>query len=364
MRLVASGDAVFLRRYQPLFRALEPDTGPIAHAAGGNLAEWLPLRVYNALTRGTKLHDRLVDPDPNPAAFAIRSRMAARKLARVSPRPDLVLHVFCSFAPVWQRAQLPYVLYLDYTMAQASREYPPWAAFRSARAKERWETYESEAYARARHVFTMSDVTRDAVVADYGIAADKVSVVGSGGGNFDRIYQGEKAFGSQRILFDGSDLYRKGADVLFAAAALARRRRPQLAVNVVGNALPVDGDGVVSLGPVHDRDRLRDLFLSADLVVAPTRCDPFPAFIIEAMNYGVPCIVSRASGLSQVIERERAGLVVEEHDPEAVAGAIEILLSSPDAMRQASTNGRRVVAERLNWQAVASAMLPILQSHC
>jgi glycosyltransferase involved in cell wall biosynthesis len=360
MRLVASGDAVFLRRFEPLFRALEPDTGPIARAAGGNLAEWLPLRVYNALTRGTTFHDRLLDPDPNPAAFAIRSRMAARKLARVSPPPDLVFHVFCTFAPVWGRLQLPYVLYLDYTMAQASREHPPWAAFRSARAQERWHACESDAYSRARHVFTMSDVTRAAVIADYGVSAEKVSVVGSGGGNFDRTYQGEKAFGSERILFDGSDLYRKGGDVLFAAVALARRLRPRLAVTVVGNAAPVRGDGVVSLAPVLERDRLRDLFLSAEHVVAPTRCDPFPGFVIEAMNYGLPCIVTRASGLSHVIEREAAGLVVVTHDPEALAHAIERLLGSREAMLRSSANGRRVVAEHLNWQAVASAMLPVL----
>jgi glycogen synthase len=54
---------------------------------------------------------------------------------------------------------------------------------------------------------------------------------------------------------------------------------------------------------------MRELFLSSDLVLAPSRCDPFPTFLIEAMNFGLPCVASDVDGLPEIVEHEVTGLV-------------------------------------------------------
>ena len=361
MRLAVSGDAFFLKRHAPLFTALQAHVDSVAIVAGGVLPEWLPLRIYNRLTRGTSWHDRLLRPDPNPVAFGIRSRQMERALARLQPVPDLVLHVFCSFAPQLRNTRLPFVQYLDYTMAQARREWPEWASFHSEGSYRRWIDLERRTYGRARHLFVMSERVKDALAADYGIAERQVTVVGSGG-HFDRVYDAAKSFGTNRVLFDGSAFIRKGGDILVAAIADVRRTLPSATLVMVGGTLDRPIDGVINPGHVSDPAALRELFLSADLVASAARCDPFPGFIIEALNYGVPCVVSQPNGLSSAIRKARAGRVVDALDAHAFAEAILSLLSRPDTLPDLSSNARRVVAEQLNWKRVAEAMAPTLQS--
>jgi glycogen(starch) synthase len=357
MRVVATGDPVFLRRYAPLLRALEVHVSSIEPIGSGNLAEWLPLRIFNRLTRGTRFHDRLLAPDPNPRAFVIRSKQTNRKLRGLDPPANVVLHIFCSSAPRLTEAGAPFLLYLDFTMAQARRSYPPWAAFSSQRAYTRWIRLESNTYRMARHIFVMGAAVKSSLVSDYSIPPEGVTVVGSGG-NFDGVYTGPKRFGSRRILFDGSQFERKGGDILLEAFEAVRHVVPDATLIVVGTILNKPIDGVVNPGPIRDRDTLRELFLSADLVLAPTRCDPFPGFVIEAMNYGVPCIVSRVNGLSELIEQKRAGAVVGNDDPAEYARVICHLLTSQTMLEDMSENGRTIVRTQLNWSRVASEMAP------
>ena len=360
MTIAVSGDGYFLKRYTPLFDALRAQAGPVQVVPGGNLAEWLPMRVYNRLTRGTRLHGRLLAPDPNPKAFAIRSRRAEQQLARLQPAPDAVLHIFCSFAPVWSRPlACPYLFYVDYTMAQAIREYPEWARFQSAAAQEGWLRLERATYARASHIFTMTDAGAMALHADYGVPGDRLTVVGNGG-HIASLYDGPKTFGTHRLLFDGSDMHRKGGDVLLAALAQVRRTLPSATLTVVGNTEPITQDGVVSLGPGHDGAAMRALFLATDLVVTPARCDPFPGFVVEAMNYGVPVVTSRVSGSSSAVTRYQSGVVVDELTGDAFGTVIHDLLLDQTRLEQMSAQGRLAVRERYNWTAIAAAMAGVL----
>lgn len=360
MRIAVSGDGYFLTRYTPLLQALGAYADSVEAVPGGNLSEWLPMRVYNRLTRGTSLHGRLLAPDPNPTAFAIRSRRAERRLASLQPTPDLVLHIFCSFAPVWSRPlACPYAFYVDYTMAQAIREYPEWARLRTPAAQEAWLRFERATYARASHIFTMTEAGAAALNADYGVHGDRLTVVGNGG-HIATLYDGPKTFGTHHLLFDGSDMHRKGGDILLAALAQVRQTLPSATLTVVGNTDPIVQDGVRSLGPGHSTAKMRELFLASDLVVTPARCDPFPGLVVEAMNYGVPIVTSRVSGSSGAVTRHQCGVVVDELSGDAFAPAIHDLLLDQPRLEQMSANGRRAVRERFNWTAIAATMASAL----
>ncbi len=362
MRMAVSGDGYFVKRYEPLLRALALHADAVDAVPGGNLAEWLPMRVYNRLTRGTALHGKLLSPDPNPLAFAIRSRQAQRALAGLVPKPDVVLQIFGTFSPAWKSEPVsPYALYLDFTMAQAIREYPPWAGFASRNAQIRWLRQERVSYDRASHIFTMTEAAKGALTADYSVPSSKISVVGNGG-NVAAVFDGPKRFGTHKLLFDGSDLHRKGGDVLLAALAEVRTVLPSATLTIVGNTVGVRQDGVASLGPVHDPAAMRRLFLSADLVVTPARCDPFPGFVVEAMNFGVPVVASQCSGASDALARHEAGLVVAELTGTAFAQTILALLTDSTRLEQMSASGRRAVRERFNWHAIAAVMGPVLRS--
>lgn len=359
MRLAVSGDRVFLDRYRPMLQALA-EHAHVDTVYTGNLSEWLPVRIYNRLTRGTRLHDRLVHRDPHPSNFATRSRLAEQQIAKLTPRPDVLMHVFSSYAPQWKTDGPPYTLYLDYTMAQAKREYPLWADFHPPSGYARWARYERTMYERARHIFSMTPATKAFLESDFRIAPERITVVGSGG-SYPADHPGTKTFGTHRLFFDGSDWYRKGGDTLASAFNLVRRTIPSATLVVVGGPAEASGAGIENPGLIRDRGEMTRLFLSSDLVVAPARCDPMPGFVIEAMHYGVPCVVSAENGMASMVRESGSGVVVEDRSPDAYAAAIEALLRSPGRLQEMSANGRRMTAERLNWTFVAGAMLPGLK---
>jgi glycosyltransferase involved in cell wall biosynthesis len=246
-------------------------------------------------------------------------------------------------------------MYLDFTMAMAKREWLPWAHFNPTSEYDRWIDVERKAYQRASLIFTMGDRTRQSVIYDYGVEPHKVIVVWSAA-DFVAPYDGPKAFGSGIVLFQGSEFERKGGDVLLDAFKIIQTLVPAAQLYIVGTERAIVQPGVRVLGYVAPRERMADMFVKADLVIAPARCDPFTAFVIEAMNYGVPCIVSRESGVSEIIESGVNGLVVASDDAGEIAAQAVRLLTSPQSLDTMSCHARDTVKRRLNWDAVAAAM--------
>ena len=103
------------------------------------------------------------------------------------------------------------------------------------------------------------------------------------------------------------------------------------------------------------------LFLRADLVVAPARCDPYPGFLIEAQNYGVPCITSDVDGMPDIIEHGRSGLVLKDYSPKRLAEAIISLLRDEQALRAMSQWARVRVREHFRWDTIAATIARTLK---
>jgi colanic acid/amylovoran biosynthesis glycosyltransferase len=55
--------------------------------------------------------------------------------------------------------------------------------------------------------------------------------------------------------------------------------------------------------------------------------DGLPTSVLEAMASGLPVVTTAVNGLEEAVVHERTGLVVPEHDPAALASALERVLS-------------------------------------
>jgi glycosyltransferase involved in cell wall biosynthesis len=206
----------------------------------------------------------------------------------------------------------------------------------------------------------MGSNCKNSLVNDYKISEGKIHVVGSGA-DFRHPYAGRKTFGTKQILFQGSEFERKGGDLLLEAFKLTRMAIPNATLVVIGTDRIITHPGVTSLGYVSVREQVQKLFLSSDLVIAPARCDPFAAFVIEAMNYGVPAIVTKCSGISEVIDNGENGVVIGTLNPSDIAAEAIRLLSSPAELDRISNGGKRLVRERLNWDSIAARVSPFIQ---
>ena len=166
------------------------------------------------------------------------------------------------------------------------------------------------------------------------------------------------------LLFVGHSFERKGlADAL---AALARSPTDAHLV-VVGDgdadvyrreaeALGV-GRRVHFTGPV---DIPEDYYAAADLLVLPTRSDPWGIPVIEAMAAGVPVVTTAAAGSASTAVRAGAAVIVPARSPERLADAIGELLRDPDRRREMGQRGK-AEAMRFDVSSVLDATLRVYE---
>jgi UDP-glucose:(heptosyl)LPS alpha-1,3-glucosyltransferase len=131
------------------------------------------------------------------------------------------------------------------------------------------------------------------------------------------------------LLFAGSGFERKGLDVALAALRALGDRAVRLLVIGRGDAARYRAlarelgiaEQVVWLGVRPDIERW---YAAADVLVLPTRYEPFGNVHLEALASGLPVVTSRAAGGAEVIDA-RCGAAVDPRSPNDVAAAVAAL---------------------------------------
>ena len=134
----------------------------------------------------------------------------------------------------------------------------------------------------------------------------------------------------------------KGYEDLVMAAAMVRQAIPNVVFIGVGDCseanLPYK-QRIVDLIKQYDlensfklvgfRDDIPDVFAALDLVVQPSRYEPFGRVVIEAMAAGKPVVGTLVGGIPEIIEDGMTGLLVPPSSPDALAKAIIKILKDP-----------------------------------
>jgi len=293
---------------------------------------------------------------------AIRSRRARAGLAGTAGSADVVFQTHALFDTSDDRT----VMYLDCTHRQSMQQWPAWNPLRG-RALDRWLRRELHQYQAAAHLFAFAEETARSLVEEYGVARERVSVVGAGL-NFDHLPRlpevAAARSGPPTVLFVGNDFERKGGHALLAAFAELRRRVPEARLRIVGTPYAVPAqDGVERLGRVHGRDHMSQLYAEADVFCLPSYFDPFPGALLEAMAHGLPCVVTRTCGVPEMVVDGVTALTVgrDEQMVDELATALERLLVDQDAAARMGLRGRRRVEERFLWSHVVDRMAPVIE---
>jgi glycosyltransferase involved in cell wall biosynthesis len=78
--------------------------------------------------------------------------------------------------------------------------------------------------------------------------------------------------------------------------------------------------------------------------------------LLEAMASGLPCVVTGAGGVGDVIAPERNGLVVPADDLSGLIAAVNRVLSDPTLAAELGRHARETVVERYSLTSVAAAL--------
>jgi colanic acid/amylovoran biosynthesis glycosyltransferase len=84
--------------------------------------------------------------------------------------------------------------------------------------------------------------------------------------------------------------------------------------------------------------------------------DGLPTSVLEAMALGVPVVTTTVNGLSEAVIHERTGLLVPQHAPQALADAIERLLSDTELAARLAAEARRHVERRFSLERSAGRL--------
>ena len=97
--------------------------------------------------------------------------------------------------------------------------------------------------------------------------------------------------------------------------------------------------------------RNADLFALASRVARDGDRDGLPNVLLEAQSQGLPCVATRVSAIPELVRDGHTGLLVEENDPDALARALEALISSPARRRALGAAGQARVMQTFGLDA-------------
>lgn len=165
------------------------------------------------------------------------------------------------------------------------------------------------------------------------------------------------------FLFVGSGFARKGLDT--AIDALAKASFAGFRLLVVGRdreaarfARRAERAGLADrVRFVGAADDVRSMYAAADCLILPTRYDPFPNTVLEALAMGLPAIVSRRCGAAEIIQPGVNGWICE---PEDAAGLARLMHEADKALRDERMSGAaRQSAERFGIGDMAKQLVAL-----
>ncbi len=108
-------------------------------------------------------------------------------------------------------------------------------------------------------------------------------------------------------------------------------------------------------------DSLAESLAACDAYIHPSHIENSPNSVCEAMLTGTPVIATASGGTPTIVKDGEEGLLVQDGDPYAMAGAVLQLLRSPELKKRLSENARRRALERHNPETIRDRLITIYQ---
>lgn len=176
--------------------------------------------------------------------------------------------------------------------------------------------------------------------------------------------------GTPALLCVGRIDYIKGVDILVKAIALVKARLPAICLHIVGDGTKLlEIKALISqlrleknvlLHGFISRERKNSLYSASNVVVIPSRNEPFGIVVLEAMRAGKPLIVSDRGALPELVKNNYNGLVTKLR-PDSLAKAILNLTTNKELMDTISENNKNSVTA-YDWKTIANDYLKLYRT--
>ncbi len=351
----------------------------LAHEAAGLNVEIFSLRpctdthFQDRICRVKAPWKQLDQTVPKPVYFLDMLRIKAKTFPAVweaSQDPFVDAVSLCQAIELATRVQQNGITHLHAHFATSSATVAMWAA------KFAGITYSVTAHAKdifheqvnadelqqkldaADAVITVSHFNYSYLSETYGVASKLHCVYN--GMDLDELPFTNNVQSTRRLLGVGRFVKKKGFDDLIRACGLLRDRGIDFECDIVGG-----GDEEQALRDLidemslHEQVRLvgllpqvevKQLVREAALFVAPCVIsedgdrDGLPTVLLESMAQGTACVATDVTGIPEIIEDQKTGLLAPQNNPAKLADVIAAVLDNP-SLRQACANQARQLIE-------------------
>ena len=161
--------------------------------------------------------------------------------------------------------------------------------------------------------------------------------------------------GLETICLAVTVLLRAGIDIEWRVAGVSRNSEFEKVVRKkLGSEYP--GKGLVLLGSLNEYELLEKM-LEADVYVSPSHQDNSPNALCEATLIGMPCVSTLAGGSGSILKDGETGIMVQDGDPWALAGAVKELALNETLARKYAANAREEAIVRHDKNKVVVQMM-------
>ena len=222
--------------------------------------------------------------------------------------------------------------------------------------------------AAADRVIAVSNLTRNIVIEKYNIPAEKVITVHNAVRFAEKENElPERGVEDKIITFLGRITFQKGPDYFVEAAAKVLKRVPNVRFVMAGSGDMMNHviRRVARLG-IADRfhftgflkgDDVHKMFQLSDVYIMPSVSEPFGISPLEAMRANVPSIISKQSGVAEVLDY---AVKVDYWDVDAMADAIYGFVKYPALAKMFSEKGLEEVTG-LKWNSAAAKIKAVYE---
>lgn len=229
------------------------------------------------------------------------------------------------------------------------------------------DIYQIEKYGleMADRIIAVSQRTKDTIVHNYGIHPDKIAVVYNAVSKEKQLErcQIKKGFKEKIVLFLGRVTLQKGPDYFVEAAKLVLKKLDNVRFVMAGSGDMLNRliervayyriqDKFHFTGFLHGKE-VEEMFALSDVYVMPSVSEPFGVTPFEAMLYHVPVIISKQSGISEILHH---AIKVDFWDVQKLASnIIEVLTNETLSQYLIEEGGKEL--DQISWDSAAQKVI-------
>ena len=221
----------------------------------------------------------------------------------------------------------------------------------------------------ADKVLAVSKYTANMIISRYRVDSGKIRILYNAYDIGNIPEKRERIFKKPTVLFLGRITLQKGPDYFLEMASNVSKLNPNARFIIAGSgdmarkmlhrsALLKMKNRVIFAGFLN-RKQVEEIFNCVDIFVMPSVSEPFGIVPLEAMAYGVTAVISKQSGVSEVIEN---AYKIDFWDINEMTRIIDYLIKNPEECKAKGKAGKEEVF-KIGWDEVADKLISYYQEN-